>query len=241
MNLKSRGFFLFFFFVSFIAQSQSIRKSFLQESFDSCYFANLQKEYGKGKKLPIGFEKQALLALSYYPELKDTKIDFRTRKKNSPLMVRPTVGSAIFRSAKKRRYIVFISSHSSHADSILMKNLPLDAQIGVLGHELAHIAFFNKKGRWGMMKVALGNFSRSYLDRIEFETDRSAIEHGLGWQLLSWSEYVRIKLRLERWRGADEYIHGKASRPRARYMNPETIRTVIAESPVYHSSNQNAH
>lgn len=240
MSQLRRGLFLLLIFASFSLQAQTIRKTFEEETFDSLFLSGLKDDYGKGKKLPKGFETQTLHALSYYPELENTKIQFRIRRKSSPLMVRPTVGSAIFRSAKKRTYVVFISS-SSRFDSILMKHLPIDAQIGVLGHELAHVVFFNGKSRMGMLEVAMGNFSRKYLDRIEFETDRSAIEHGLGWQLLCWSEYVRVKLKLERWRGADEYIHGKTDRPRARYMNPETIRLVIEECPVYHSFNKNAY
>lgn len=234
IRIVGRFFLLVILIISgYAAFSQTVRKTFTDSEFDAVYFADIKREFGFGKKLPPEYESQILHALSYFPELKNVRIQFRIRRKNSPLMVRPTVGSAVFRSAKKRTYIVFISSHSPEVESILMKNLPLDAQIGVLGHELAHISFFVGKGRGQMIRVALGNLSRNYLDRIEFETDRSAIEHGLGWQLLSWSEFVRVKLKLERWRGADDYIYGRASKPRARYMNPETIKAVIAENPVY--------
>jgi hypothetical protein len=232
MNLTSRLFFILLLF-SFPGFSQQVRKTFVGQDFDSSYYANLLKEVGAKKNLPKGYEKQTLLALTYYPELKDVKIEFRLRRINSPLMVRPSVGSSIFRSAKKRKYIIFISNYSPEVDTILMKNLPLDAQVGVLGHELAHVSFFIAHGRFGMLKVAFGNLSWKYLDRIEFETDRSTIEHGLGWQLLCWSEVVRVRLKMERWRGADEYIHGKTNRPRGRYMNPETIKAVIADSPIY--------
>ncbi|MBX9850682.1 MAG: hypothetical protein K2X86_02880 [Cytophagaceae bacterium] len=228
--------FIFAFLSLYSVSGQTVRKTFEGADLDSSYFARLQEEYGRKKKLPENFEKQTLLALSYFPELKDVKINFRVRRKTSPLMVRPTVGSTIFRSAKKRTYIIFISCHSPKVDSILMKNLTLDAQVGVVGHELSHVSFFITQGRFGMFKVAIGNLSWKYLDKIEFETDRSTIQHGLGWQLLTWSEFVRVKLKMEKWRGADEYIKGKSKRPKARYMNPETIKAVMADNPIYQSN-----
>jgi hypothetical protein len=225
--------FLSFIFSSTIGYSQNLRKDFFQADFDSSYYSNLSREFGQRKSLPKGYEKQALHALSYYPELKNVKIQFRVKKKNSPLMVRPTLGSSIFSSAKKRTYIIFISSSSAHMDSVLIEHLPLNAQVGVIGHELAHVSFFIGKGRWGMLRVAFGNLSGKYLNKIEFETDWSTINHGLGWQLLTWGDFVRDKLKMEKWKGVDEYIYGKAKTPRSRYMNPETMRAVMEDSPLY--------
>jgi predicted SprT family Zn-dependent metalloprotease len=233
MSAERSILFFFLLFFSFLSFSQEIVKSFAEKKTDSSYLACLKKECSRNKNIPSRYDLPILIALSYYPELKNTKIEFRIRKKSSPLMVRPSVAGAIFRSAKKRKYIVFISSSAARVDSVLMHNLPLDAQIGVIGHELAHVSFFLDQGRLRMLRVALGNFSRRYLDRIEFETDRSAIDHGLGYQLLCWSEFVRLKLKMERWRGMDEYINGKTRQPRTRYMNPETIKAVMEKHPLY--------
>lgn len=212
---------------------QTVRRTFEGIDFGQTYYDSLLKEYGSGKKLPDGYTNQTLQALAYFPELKNVRIVFRIRRISSPLMVRPSIASSVFRSPARRTYIIFISSHSPAVDSILMKNLPLDAQIGVIGHELSHVSYFIHVGRVQMIKVGLGNFSAKFLNRIEFETDRATIEHGLGWQLLKWSELVRVKLKLERWRGADEYLEGKTSQPRQRYMNPESIRAVMQQCPIY--------
>ena len=57
------------------------------------------------------------------------------------------------------------------------------------------------------------------MDAFEYNTDKRSIQHGLGYQLLSWSEEVRSKLNLNQWGGAN-----KPERKRERYMNPETIK-----------------
>jgi hypothetical protein len=43
----------------------------------------LLQAYGKNKKLVPGYEVQSLVALSFYPELYDTKIDFILANKES--------------------------------------------------------------------------------------------------------------------------------------------------------------
>jgi hypothetical protein len=232
--MKSRliYFLIFSFYTISSGFSQQVQKTFTNYVIDSASYNDLLQNYGRCKNLPSGYEKQTLLALSFFPELKDVKINFKLKKQTSPLMVMPTLGSTIFRSPKKRTYIVFIST-SSKMDSVIIKNLPYDAQIGVLGHELSHVSFFIGQGRFGMFRVVLGNISRKYLDKIEFETDRSTIDHGLGWQLLSWSEYVREKLKMKKWKDIDEYIYGKSRRPKGRYMNPETIKAVMDMNPLY--------
>lgn len=46
----------------------------------------LQSEFGTNKILPKGYEVQALLALSHYPELKDIKIKFKLKRRGSPIV-----------------------------------------------------------------------------------------------------------------------------------------------------------
>ena len=116
-------------------------------------------------------------------------------------------------------------------DPILLKNLNYNAQVGVLGHELSHVCDFNSKNFGGILRIVFGNLSDAFLDRFEFYTDKICIDHGLGYQLLAWSENVRDSLKMEKWIGTKKLKHPEQKRER--YMKPETILKVIAESPVY--------
>ena len=104
-------------------------------------------------------------------------------------------------------------------DSILFKNLSTDAQIGVLGHELSHVADLKRFGFFGFLRHAfLYTFSKKYGDQFEFNTDRICIEHGLGFKLLAWSREVRRKLHKK------QFFQEKSTDDMPeRYMNPETI------------------
>jgi len=68
------------------------------------------------------------------------------------------------------------------------------------------------------------------MDKFEYNTDKITIEHGLGFQLLSWSKEVRQKLDLKQWGGSN-----RPNGRRERYMNPETIINHMSLLSIYNS------
>lgn len=207
------------------AVSQVIRKEFLPN--DTINFEVLKAEFGQNKTIPKEFEKQILLALSFYPELRNTKIVFKVKNTLIPLASRPTFWS-VFKRRKNRTYKITISSKTiAFLTPILLKNLSYNAQIGVLGHEIAHIADYINKNAWQIMGMGFGQLSGKYIDKFEYATDMRCIEHGLGYQLLAWSVQVREKLQVKEWKN----VSAKSSSER--YMNPETIEKYIKESKKY--------
>lgn len=180
------------------------------------------------KTIPTKFDTAIRIALSFYPELKDVKIKIRVKNKLAPLAARPTIWS-LFLKPSKRKYIITISNTTiKFLNPILLKNLGFNSQIGVLGHELAHISEYNSKKGIFFIGLALKHLSKKQMDTFEYNTDKRSIEHGLGYQLLCWSKEVRDKLTLNQWGGANS-PKGK----RERYMNPETIIKTMKELVIY--------
>jgi hypothetical protein len=121
-----------------------------------------------------------------------------------------------------RTYIITISNKSiDKLTPILLENLPGDARIGVLGHELSHVVDFSSKSVWQSFKVAVSHVSPTYLDKFEYNTDLICIQHGLGPELAAWSSYIRDTMHTVYWRGSD-YVN-KGDTKYERYMNPDTI------------------
>jgi len=156
-------------------------------------YASLIKTYGRNKVLPKGFELQSLLALSHYPELKDVPIRFVMQPASLQLAARPDPWSLLL-PWESRVYQVVISNDTGHKnDPILLSRLPFNEQVGIIGHELAHVVFYlNKKAFYF---VSLGykyafRF-REFAPGFERSTDRRAIAHGLGYQLYDFAFYVR--------------------------------------------------
>jgi hypothetical protein len=171
------------------------------------------------KQMDSTFKQQIKGALLFYPELKNSRIKFRIKKVKSPLAARPTFW-AIFQKPENRTYLITISEKTSQRfDPILLKNLSFNAQIGVLGHELSHISFYNKKKGIYFLKLLMMQLNAKAMDGFENDTDKRCIEHGLGYQLLSWSTEVREKLKIKTWKGVDN----QSITERERYMSPASI------------------
>lgn len=224
------------FLTSRPAFSQFPRKEFRADTYTEHNYAVLKEMAGSNKMIPAVFERQILIALSYFPELTGTAIEFRIKHTPTPLSTRPSWLS-ILKKKSKRHYIITISDSSTPSLSpILFKNLDFNAQVGVMGHELSHVADFVQQSSVGMLRIGLGNLSRKFLDKFEFKTDSICIAHGLGYQLLAWSIFVRKALNSANWEGADSINDPVMNRER--YMNPGTIIKKIEEMAVSPRANQ---
>jgi hypothetical protein len=144
------------------------------------------------KKINPLFELAAYTALSYYPELDSTRITFKSAKIKTTLNARPSVGSLLFRSKKKRKYVIRINKQV--LDSVIQFNdVPFNAKVGLIGHEFAHLADYQKRGFFKVIGRMFDYAKESSKATFEKEIDGITIEHGLGWQLYDWSDYVLNK------------------------------------------------
>ena len=195
-------------------------KIFKKDSLERVRFDTLYN-----KTIPDKFALQIKTALQYYPTLRDTRIVFKVKKTPTPLAAAPTVLS-VFRKKSKRTYVITISSKSTaFLNKIILDSLNFNAQIGVLGHEISHILEFKDKNTGFFIGLLFRQLSPKAMDIFEYNTDKRCIEHGLGYQLLAWSQDVRHKLHVENFNRANSSKMQK----RERYMHPTTIERFIQE------------
>ena len=196
---------------------------------DSATPTSIEKErnlYGQNKTIPAVCEKEVLAALAHFPELEKTHVTFKLQSSHSTLKTKINFWSILNRR-DRRKYTVIISTKSEpKLEPLLFNNLPEQARIGILGHELSHVSDFSKKSFFQCMGVGLGHLSQSYLDSLEFHTDKLCIQHGLGPQLRAWSSFIRETMKVENWRGSD--FADKPESKIERYMNPSTIDKEMA-------------
>jgi len=225
---------VFFFMLSVVLRAQTPVEKFKAATYDAASY----EAFAKNKKIPKEIREQALIALSFYPELEDTKIIFRLKKRKTPLTSRPRI-SNVFRGKKNRTYVITISSETKHyLAPILFSNLPYNAQVGVLGHEIGHIVEYKTKSSLQLIGLSFKLFNSDYVDSFEFNTDKRTVEHGLGYQLLDWSIFVRKALNVVEWKGASvDLSDGNKPEATQRYMNPETIRKHIKLYNIYDLKN----
>ncbi len=219
---------------------QAYSKQFVYDrEYEARRFDELHTVYGRNTILPDGFELQALLALSHFPELRHVEIEFVVKKAIVPLISYVRLRS-VFRKPKERRYRIVISSKSfAAAEPMLLASLPFDAQVGILGHEIAHTVEYIEKGPFGMLGVPLCSLRRRCREPFERATDRRAVDHGLGWQLYGYYRYV---WQVQRSAGRPDGGFAKT------YMTPREVlaymeqigyqvsREMLESEPLYRSS-----
>ena len=230
-----RKLFILFFLIALSQKMFAQRKpvvEFERVDFTPNDSLQLLKQFGRNKTFIPQFTLQALIALSYYPELKNTHIRFIYKPAHSPLTTRPTFPSVLYKKSKRRFTITISDSTVDKLKPILLKQMNFNEQIGVIGHEFSHVADFTKRNIFSMAGSGIGHiFSSHYIDRFEYRTDSLCIAHGLGYQLLAWSIFVRRTMHRQNWEGADNV--NVAVMKRERYMNPSTITRRIAADSLY--------
>jgi hypothetical protein len=188
----------------------------------------LTKEYGRNKTIPAQYREQVLLALSHFPELKDTKIEWRIKHQYTPLTTKPDFWS-MFKQKNKRGYIITISDKTIDTlTRLLYQNLTFEEQVGIMGHELSHVVDFRSKNLLQSAQSAIGHLSRHYIDRMEYHTVMICVQHGLGNELQAYSQHVRDIMHVHNWRGVDFVFDNNEQHER--YMNPETIEKYKKET-----------
>ena len=195
-----------------------------QPSYDSWNRAavidSLRPVFGNFKQIPKQFEAPILVALSHYPQLRNVPIHFTLRQQTpTPHRSQPYKGSLIL-PWKERSYFINISDNvATHLTPTLLKNLSFDAQVGVIGHELAHTIDYMDNSAWQIVTEGIRYALTSFRQTFEHRADSIAIEHGLGYQLKAWSDAVHPIFT------ADERGH--------LYFSPSEIQARLEEHFLY--------
>lgn len=187
---------------------------------DSGSIDSLKNVYGYNKVIPVQFEIPIYVALSHYPELDSTKIEFKKARIKTTLNARPTLGSLLFRKKSKRKYIVRINSTLKDSN-IVLDSVPLNATIGLFGHEFNHFVDYSTKNIFGVIARLIAYSSKKSKEKFEKEIDLMTINRGLGWELYDWSYYV-----LNESVATEKYKKFK----RRIYLEPEEIEELIKQN-----------
>ena len=150
---------------------------------------SLELRYGQNKQIPEKYKLAILIALSYYPELLKTPIDFRECTIKTTLNARPTIGSLCFKSKLKRSYVVRINN-SRKEGMITIDEVPFNASIGIFAHEFSHFVDYQNRNFGGVLQRLFAYTSKKRKAIYEKEIDSMTVVRGLKWQMYDWSYYA---------------------------------------------------
>lgn len=209
-----------------------IKKTYHPAVYTQKKLDSLKKHYGQNKTIPDKYVLPILLALSHYPELKEEQITFRLNTSDFPMAARPKVGKMIISNKQNRTYLIMISVQpDKDTPELWLKNLHLNAQVGLIGHELGHILQYSKMSKTKILGTAFNYLFASKREALEKDADQKAIEHGLGWQLYDWASTIRKDDRLL---SSRRYINRF-------YMTPGRIKGYMWELGYYEPEKPESH
>ena len=173
--------------------------------------------------IPDEIAEEAKKALSYYPELANTPIEFKFKKniKKSTMQAQPLF-SSVFKRRKHRSYKVLISEKIKIADAeYYTKDIPSEIMIGWLGHELGHIMDFEQRSGLNLIGFGIGYLtSKKYIRGAERRADSYAVQHGMEQYILATKAFILEKAGL-----SQKYI----DRIKNLYLSPEEIMLLVEE------------
>lgn len=149
----------------------------------------LRTEFGTNKIIPAEIETECLAALSFYPELKDTYIEFKFGKLRTTMVSRPKVNS-ITKTRETRHYAIVINDDPKDNGTLFWKELSFNALTGWIGHELGHIAYYREKSVPGIIIAGIRYLHPEFKRSMERQTDMIAIRHDMGFALYEGVQYT---------------------------------------------------
>jgi len=184
--------------------------------------AAAKEQFKKIQGVPDFYAESIYLALWHFPELKDVQIEVVYKHIATTMQVRPRLG-AVFRSAGKRSYRLFINNKADF-EGILFGEIPFNAKVGIVSHELCHILDYQHKNTFQLIGTGLRFMSKKGKRKYERSIDRLTVYKGMGWQLRDWAQYAIYD--------SDATLDYKAFK-KTNYLDTQEVETLIQESGRY--------
>ncbi|MGY6744681.1 MAG: hypothetical protein ACXIUQ_18230 [Cecembia sp.] len=148
----------------------------------------------ENKIIPVEILDPVKEALSHFPDLKEVTIafEFKERIKGSVMQAQPKILSLFVDGKEKRKYRIKITRELDFGDVVVpIEDVPNDALVGWIGHELGHIMDYLDRSATNMMRFGFKYLvSKHKVVEAELAADGYAIECGLGHQVLATKEYI---------------------------------------------------
>ena len=149
-------------------------------------------------------------------DILDVNIKVKEKRIGTTMAMRPSFFS-FFKKPEKRTYVLCINNRADFS-GVLFRDVPHEARVGLLAHELMHVRDYQSRGFGGLVERGWQYLSKRGKHKFEHEIDQMVIDAGFGFFLYYWSAYVLEESDVD-----EKYREFK----RRVYMKPKTILTEL--------------
>ena len=180
----------------------------------------------ENKVIPEAIQKEVKIALSHYPDLRETPIEFRFKKKikKSFMQAQPKF-SGIFKNKKDRTYLIMISeSFHIENEEFQISEIPSEVLIGWIGHELGHVMDYQERSGFNLLLFGIRYLTSSgFIKEAERAADTFAVNHGMGDYILATKDFILNHAHLS------EIYKARIKRL---YLSPDEILMLVDKLPL---------
>lgn len=152
------------------------------------------ERFSKNKTIPQEIRQVVLEALSYFPDLIHTEIDFQFKNAihGSVMQAQPKISSLLFQNKQNRAYRIKISRYLALEDDTLpIESLPKEVLLGWIGHELGHIKDYLDRSAFNLLGFGVKYYlSNTFISEAEIAADSYAVAYGLGEKIIATKNFV---------------------------------------------------
>jgi hypothetical protein len=146
--------------------------------------------YGCNLEISETIRSEVLCALSFYPELKQTRIRYKYKSIRGTMNARPSLLN-LFSNRLNRRYMIIINNNKGRNKGLCYDSLASDVKVGWFGHEMAHLSTYKQMSNFQTLIFSfLYVTSEKFITRVERFTDYVAINHGLAFQIYKGDNFL---------------------------------------------------
>lgn len=150
-------------------------------------------KFSKNKQIPKVIEKNVLEALAHFPELQETHIRFKFKKriKKSIMQAQPVISSLLGKK-EKRIYNINISALFQLTNTAIpIHQLPDSIMIGWIGHELGHIVDYEHRSTFNLIGFGISYaLSGKFVQKAENTADTYAVNNGIGHYIIETKRFI---------------------------------------------------
>ena len=218
---------------SCLAQANYQQFYLTRENFQN-NLAELRSAYGNKKTIPARIELECLAALSFYPELRNTSIEFKFGILNFTMISKPKFKS-IIKGKGQREYVIIVQKPGLSKNNLEWTELSFNAMVGWIGHELGHVLHYSHKSTGGIMFTGIKYAFPGYRRKMERFTDQLAIQHNLGYALYEGVYYLmNLSQATEHYKKSQEKFYLHTGDIIERINSKEALSTVFRKTKMKH-------